>query len=57
MSRGILTAVEVSNKILLVVDEVLRNSPNYTGKIVVDINCKGGSVVSMNAIERREVEL
>lgn len=50
-------AVEVSNYVLKVVDSVLRNSPKYTGKIEIEINCNSGGIGSISAHERRKIRV
>lgn len=50
-------APEVANYVLKVVDSVLKNSPRYTGKIEIEINCNSGGVGSIAAHERRKIRI
>jgi hypothetical protein len=50
-------AVEVSNHVLKVLDIVLKDSPRFTGKIEIEINCNSGGIGSVTAQEKRRIDM
>ena len=55
MSKA-MDATEVSNVVLIALDKVLSQNNNFTGKVTFDVNCKGGSIISVNAFERKAIK-
>jgi hypothetical protein len=50
-------AHEVVNHALKVLDTVLRDSPRFTGKINIEVNCNSGGISSVTAHEKKKISI